>query len=278
MNCSETCPVSRIERLMLVTDASVFSEGAIREALSFARKCSSKLYAISVIETNPEYETIGSDVFDKEEGEIQEHLESIKAKALDQGLRCETIFHHWAEPHKVIVEEAAERHIDMIIIGRRGRKGLAKLLLGEVAAKVIGHAPCKVLVVPKAAQIGYRNILVATDGSKHSEAAANEAVNIAKHCGSSIMAVSVCPSEDEMEEAKEHVHKVAEMARQNNIPVETLTPMGRPYDVIAEIAGGRGVDLIVMGAYGKTGLKKLLMGSSTEKVIGLAGCAVLVVN
>jgi len=33
-----------------------------------------------------------------------------------------------------------------------------------------------------------------------------------------------------------------------------------------------------MGAYGKTGLKKLLMGSSTEKVIGLVGCAVLVVN
>jgi nucleotide-binding universal stress UspA family protein len=33
-----------------------------------------------------------------------------------------------------------------------------------------------------------------------------------------------------------------------------------------------------MGTYGKTGLKKLLMGSSTEKVIGHAGCAVLVVR
>ena len=37
-------------------------------------------------------------------------------------------------------------------------------------------------------------------------------------------------------------------------------------------------DLIVMGTYGKTGIKKLLMGSSTEKVIGSAGCAVLVVK
>jgi nucleotide-binding universal stress UspA family protein len=44
------------------------------------------------------------------------------------------------------------------------------------------------------------------------------------------------------------------------------------------MAGGRGVDLIVMGTYGKTGLKKFLMGSSTEKVIGRAGCAVLVVR
>jgi nucleotide-binding universal stress UspA family protein len=278
MNSSETCPVSKNERLMLVTDGSVFSEGAIREALSFAKKCSSKLYVISVLETNPEYETIGSNVFEKEEAEMLEHLESIKTQALGQGLRCETMFHRWAEPHKVIVEEAAERHIDMIIIGRRGRKGLAKLLLGETAAKVIGHAPCKILVVPKAAQIRYRNILVATDGSKHSEAAAHEAVNIAKHCGSSITVVSVCPSEDELEQAKSYVHKIAELAQRKSIPVETLTPMGSPYDVIAEIAGGRGVDLIVMGAYGKTGFKKLLMGSSTEKVIGLAGCAVLVVN
>jgi nucleotide-binding universal stress UspA family protein len=45
-----------------------------------------------------------------------------------------------------------------------------------------------------------------------------------------------------------------------------------------ETAGGRGVDLIVMGTYGKTGLKKLLMGSSTEKVIGHASCGVLVVR
>jgi len=63
--------------------------------------------------------------------------------------------------------------------------------MGEEAAKVIGSAPCKVLVVPKSAQIGYQNILIATDGSKHSEAAANEAVNIAKRCGSRITVVSV---------------------------------------------------------------------------------------
>jgi len=263
---------------MLVTDGSVFSEGAIGEALSFAKKCSSKLYVIAVLETNPEYETIGSDVFEKEEAEIRGHLESIKAKALDQGLRCETLFHRWAEPHKVVVEEAAERHIDMIIIGRHGRKGLAKLLMGEVAAKVIGHAPCKVLVVPKVAKIEYRKILIATDGSKHSEAAASEALTIAKRCESAVIAVSVSPSEDELKDAKKHVTRVVEIAQKEGISVEALTPIGRSYDAIVETAGGRGVDLIVMGAYGQTGLKKLLMGSSTEKVIGLAGCAVLVVK
>ena len=278
MSNSQACPTSIMERLLLVTDGSVFSEGAIGEALSFAKKCSSKLYVISVLETNPEYETLGSNVFEKEEAEMLEHLEAIKAKALDQGLRCEALFHRWAEPHKVIVEEAAERHIDMIIIGRRGRKGLAKLLMGEDAAKVIGHAPCKVLVVPKAAKIEFNNILIATDGSKHSEAAAFEAINISKRCGSSVIAISVSPSGDGLQEAKANVARVVEMAQKEGISVEAITPIGRPYEAIIETAGGRAIDLTVMGTYGKTGLKKLLMGSATEKVIGHAGCAVLVVK
>jgi len=57
-----------------------------------------------------------------------------------------------------------------------------------------------------------------------------------------------------------------------------LTPIGKPYDVIIETAGGRAVDLIVMGTYGKTGLRKVFMGSTTEKVIGHTACAVLVVK
>lgn len=52
---------------------------------------------------------------------------------------------------------------------------------------------------------------------------------------------------------------------------------GKPHEIIAEVASGRSVGLIVMGTYGKTGLKKFFMGSATEKVIGLSGCSVLVV-
>jgi len=166
----------------------------------------------------------------------------------------------------------------MIVIGRRGRSGIMKVLMGQVAAKVIGNAPCKVLVVPKAARIEYRNILVAVDGSAHAAAAASEAIGIAKRCGSDIVAVSAMHSEGESADAKANVDKVKETAQKEGIRVEALTPIGKPHEVIVEIAGGRGVDLIVMGVYGKTGLKKLLMGSTTEKVIGHTGCAVLTVG
>ncbi len=278
MSHSQACPTSKMARLLLVTDGSIFSEGATREAIEFAKRCSSKLYVISVLVSNPEYETIGMNVSDKEEAEAKAYLDAAKSKAIQEGINCETIFHRDVEVYRPIVEEAVERHIDMIIIGRRGRKGLAKLLMGDDAAKIIGHAPCKVLVVPKAAKIEYKNILVATDGSQHSEAAAVEAISISKRCGSSVIAISVSPSVEEQQEAKANVAKVVEIAQKGGISVETLTPIGRSYETIVETAGGRSIDLIVMGTYGKTGFKKLLMGSATEKVIGHAGCAVLVVK
>jgi len=278
MDCTNICPVGKLEKLILATDGSRFSEGAIREAINFARKCSSKLYAVTVLETNPEYETIGSNVFEKEEAEAMAHLESIKDRAAKEGLDCEIILHEAPDPSQTIVDEATDRKVDMIVVGRRGRKGLLKALMGQVAAKVVAQAPCKVLVVPKAAGIEYRNILVAADGSVHSNAAVTEAIAIAKQCESHIIALSAIRDESERGDATVYTGKVVEMAQKEGVSAEAVTPIGRSFNAIVETAGGRGVDLIVMGTYGKTGVKKLLMGSSTEKVIGNAGCAVLVVK
>jgi nucleotide-binding universal stress UspA family protein len=229
-----------------------------------------------VLETNPEYETIGSNVFEKEEAEARRHLDSVKDRASREGVSCETIFHSDRRADQGIVDEAVERKMDMIVVGRRGRTGLAKLLLGAVSAKVIGSAPCKVLVVPRAARIEYRTILAAVDGSPHSEAALQEAIAIAKKSGSKLIVLSSMRDETGRAEAEGHVRHAVELAQKEELQAEAVTPVGRSHNVIVETAGGRGVDLIVMGTYGKTGLKKALLGSSTEKVIGHAGCAVLV--
>ncbi len=273
-----SCPIKGLEKILLATDHSGFSEGAIREAIKFASKCSSRIYASMTLETNPEYETVGSNVFVKEEKEANAYLDSIKARAAKDGVACEATLHESMDAAQAIIEEATAKKADMIVIGRHGYRGVAKALMGEVAAKVIAHAPCKVLVVPRAAQMEYRTILVATDGSDHAVAAVHEAIAIAKQCGSRLIALSAMRDETEREEAANLSTKAVEMANKEGVEAEAATPTGRSFDAIVETAGGRAVDLIVMGAYGKTGLKKLLMGSATEKVIGNAGCAVLVVK
>jgi nucleotide-binding universal stress UspA family protein len=278
MTTGPACPITKLEKILLSTDGTENSEGAIRETIKFADKCSSKIYACMTIATNPEYETIGANYFKMEVDAAKKHLESIKERAEKDGITCETIFHESTSLEKAIVEEATAKDADIIAIGRHGYQGIAKLFMGEVAAKVISDAPCKVLVVPKAAHIEYKKILVASDGSPHADTAVNEAINIAKRTGSHLIAVSVIRDESEREEAENITNAALEMAKNEGLSAEALTPLGKPSTVIVETAGGMGVDLIVMGTYGKTGVKKLLMGSSTEKVIGNAGCAVLVVK
>src|SRR5512139_3226265 len=97
------CPIGGMEKVLLATDRSEYSEGAIREAIKFASKCSSRIYTSMTIETNPEYETIGSNVFEKEETEATAHLESIRTRATKAGVACETTLHESADSAQAIV-------------------------------------------------------------------------------------------------------------------------------------------------------------------------------
>lgn len=272
------CQVAKMEKLLLATDGSKFSEGAILKALGLSKQCSSKLIAVSVIKTNLEFEVTMPQVIEKEEDEAARHLELIKAKALKEGMDCETLTVHGEEPYQEIVNAASRNQVDMIIMGRHGRTGLLKLMMGSVTARVIGHAPCNVLVIPAAAKVECRNILVATDGSRYSEAAAYEAIDIAKRCGSALVIVSVAASEAEIAAAKDNVKRVEEIAVREGLKAEGLTLTGRPYEAIVEASKQRSADLIVVGSHGRTGIERLLMGSVTERVIGHTESAVLVVK
>jgi nucleotide-binding universal stress UspA family protein len=261
MNNMQSCPVSGLRTILLATDGTEYSEGAVRETINFAKQCSTKIYAISVVESMTDYEGFSAQQAEESfEGKAKESLEKLKARAEKEGAVCETILAS-GEPYKCIVEAAEAKNVDMIVVGRRGAKGLTKLLLGEVAAN-----------------ISYQNILVATDGSSNSEAAVTAAIEIAKQCDSKVIALSSIRTIYEQENATANVNKAVELGKKEGVAVEGLTPMGRSYEAIVEAAGGRGVDLIVLGTYGKTGLTRMLMGSSTERVIGLAGCAVMVVK
>ena len=272
------CPVARMEKLLVATDGSKFSKSAIREAISLAKTCSSELIAVSVVKTNVEFEDLVPQVVEKAEREVREHLESVKNKALKEGVDCEIVIHRSEEPFRDIVNDAAKNKVDMIIIGTHGRTGLKRLMMGSVTAKVIGHAPCKVLVVPKDARLTLDKILIATDGSIFSEMASREAISIAKRCGSNLVVLSVAKRDENLSAAKESIDKVSKVVEKEGIKVEALTPKGIPFEVIVKTAAQKNAGLIVVGSHGRTGTERLLMGSVTERVIGHSESAVLVVK
>lgn len=274
----QVCPIAKMEKLLVATDGSVFSKSAVREAVNLAKICSGKLYVVSVVKTNLEYESIVPQIVEKEEEKMRQHLESVKDRASKEGVDCEIISHRSEEPYQDIVDEAEKNQADMVIMGTHGRTGLKRLMMGSVTAKVIGHATCNVLVVPLDAKIECGNILVATDGSKYSEAAASEAIGIAKRCGGSLIVISVASSDAEILSAEDYVKEVSELAEKEGIKTDGLAVKGIPYKAIVDASKRKRADLIVVGSHGRTGLERLLMGSVTERVIGHSESAVLVVR
>lgn len=194
------------------------------------------------------------------------------------------------EPYERVVDLADAENCDLIITGRKGTHHLEKSLMGSVAARVIGHSRKDVLVVPDNSRMGWGKILVATDGSRYSRIAAERAIDFAKSYGGELRVISVVdvPSEfyaeaphavDEMiNKAKEYVKDIRLAAEAEGIKAEGFVGEGEAYQIITDLAKKEEVNVIVTSSHGRTGLKRLLMGSVAEKVIGHAPCPVLVIR
>lgn len=146
----------------------------------------------------------------------------------------------------------------------------------------------------------YKRILLPIDGSKCAEKAAEHAISIASQYQAEIIVLSVIethslaglPVEDftrkvneifrqEGIDALERISKIhKKMSKEGLTPVKLTmkTEEGHPADMILQVLEEEGIDLVVMGASGKHGIEKFLLGSVAEKVVRHAKCPVLTVH
>jgi nucleotide-binding universal stress UspA family protein len=73
-------------------------------------------------------------------------LRSVADKAQYAGVDCSTLQCRHRDPYQAILDAAAKEHCDLIIVGSHGRRGIAGVLLGSEATKVISHSTLPVLV------------------------------------------------------------------------------------------------------------------------------------
>lgn len=279
-NNPQLSPVGRFERFLVATDGSEFSAGAVREAFQMAQKCGARVRVISVV-ANEEYESFGEQLLKKEMDTAQQRLDQVAAQAVEAGVACETQVVQASEIYQEIVHEAERMQADLIIMGRRGRRGLARLMLGDVTFNVIGRARCSVLVVPRAAELTGRHFVVTSDGSRFGDAAAAAAGNLAKFCRTPVTVVSVTQpshSTERRDEAQRTVNRIVAFLKKEGIETRGEVPHGRPDDMITQVAQRTGADLIIMGSHGRTGLERVLLGSTAERVINQTPTAVLIVK
>lgn len=270
-----------VKTVALATDGSTFNEGAVHEALLFCQTCKANLLILHVIGVDTELATYAHATVAEEQDRAKEYMARIQQMAADSNVECTTIIEESYQPDKSIVELARKHHADVIVMGRHGKKGLTQLLVGNMTSKIIGHGFPRVLVVPQNSSITGEKLLLATDGSKHSEQATAEVLNMGQNCpmAKKIYVLSVAASDKQLDEARERAEQVCARAKALGVKAECLplSATGRPFEVIIETAKEKDVDLIFLGGHGR-GLSKLLMGHVTEKVIGRSSCAVLVVE
>ncbi len=133
-------------------------------------------------------------------------------------------------------------------------------------------------------------ILVAVDGSPFSDLTVDQAISLGGICNSEIFVISVVDLFPEqmavapalVEKMSEEVRGYLDKAKQKidaaDISCETIVHMGgKPHEFIVQEAKEKEIDLIVMGTHGKSGFKRVLMGSVAQNVLGQAPCPVLVV-
>ena len=142
----------------------------------------------------------------------------------------------------------------------------------------------------------FKNILMPTDGSEHSERAIERGIELAKLCGAKVTGIHVMPDyrmmiayddgfdatayervEDEARaRATNFLAFVQQVAAAAGVPCETVVATNNhPYDAIVTTANERGCDLIVMTARYRRGLVSLIMGSEATRVLHRASIPVL---
>jgi nucleotide-binding universal stress UspA family protein len=142
-------------------------------------------------------------------------------------------------------------------------------------------------------------ILLATDGSKFSNKAADYGLDMAKKLGADVLAIyvvnlkhfeiyalehhdDITGYEDEnlkmRKEGDDALEYVVTGARERGVGLTTKIVRGYPADEIIKAAKDEGVDLIVVGNLGRTGIERMLLGSVSEAIVRNAPCPVLVVR
>jgi nucleotide-binding universal stress UspA family protein len=194
-------------------------------------------------------------------------------------------------PWERIVEAAeAAKEVDLIVVGTRGHTGLARLFLGSVAEMVVRHAPCSVLALPSGGDKPFLRILCPIDFSPSSNYAlelANELGNSAQslltllHVLEPVGAVNRTfafePGPDLVRGSQTVLEQWTAATGRTERQVTTSVRVGRTREELRSLLEDQArFDLVALGSHGRTGLRRMFLGSVAETVVRHAKCAVLV--
>jgi nucleotide-binding universal stress UspA family protein len=262
-------------RLLLATEHGEFDGGAEALAFALARRCTLPLAAVLPVAHNAEIEMVAPERAAQADAEAAARRRALATDAEAAGVALPIEVRHGPELYAEIVEEARARSADLVVIRRRGRRGLlANLLVGEMVSKVVAHAPCSVLVTPRQARMWSRAVLVGLDPQQPDPTLVASACAIAAECALPLHIVCVATHAAELGAAQAALAHA--LAQCGGAAAQGEVRQGRPHAELMAAAAAHGADLLVVGRHGGGPIARAWIGGVAQKVIGLAECPVLV--
>ena len=266
------------DRILAGTDGSQRAEEAVGRAAQLASVTGAALDLVYVIDTGRPHD---ADVEPKAEAVLHK-AEAIAARSLPARARVVA-----GDPAEALVEEVTDDAVDAICVGPDTGLLGGRVRIGRVAAHVLRHAPCSVLVGREAGSKFPVNILCGVDGSNTSIETAELAARIAVASGAELRLQNVVPvfegderewTLDDDEPDPTEIESAAQVARAAGARPIRERALGRPEYAILEAAGRERSDLVVVGSRGLSGVARVLLGSVSEYAATHAHCSVLVVR
>jgi CBS domain-containing protein len=181
------------------------------------------------------------------------------------------------DPVDAILAASSQDDVTMVVMASRGRGAVGRMLVGSVADAVVRSGPRPILIVrPEYIRIPprktrFEQLAVGLDGSPAAEAALPLAGELARATGATLHMVRVEPApnyaqEDTTASARAYLMQARDQLPQS-LNVETVVLQGNPAESLEQFVVRERIDLMLMATRGRGGLRRLLLGSTTEALV-----------
>jgi nucleotide-binding universal stress UspA family protein len=197
----------------------------------------------------------------------RERLDRFAGACSEKGLSCSTEV-KTGIPGDVIAREAIAH--DVVVMSRTGYSRITKSedrMIDPLLSSVIRGSIRPILVAGRKFASGgaVRSLMVAFDGSIHAARALTVAVELGAAFGIECTLTTVAPSEESGLEIMEPADSF--LCHHGLKPKKKVVIGSRPSELLCEIVGAAGSDILIMGAYGHSPIREMLFGSTTERIL-----------
>jgi universal stress protein E len=278
-----------VNRLLVATDLSARSERAVGRGGVLARQSHAELALLHVVDDDQPPPLVAAATRQAEK--------LLRATVAGLGGPQPEVLVRAGDPFEVVVQTAAERAVDLVVMGAHRKRILRDVFTGTTIERVMRTGRHPVLMENRAPAEPYRGAVVASDMSEASAGALRTAAALGFLGASELSAVhAFMPLAKDMmvyagvegEKIAEHVTHAGADARNKLVAFlrgccpellqhALLVEEGDPVVVIRRAVARLDADLVIIGTRGHTGLKRVLLGSVADAALRTLECDVLAV-